>query len=134
MPQGGLVKTARAGWKFVWLQMMRELAPQSPDGAYVRCVYIAANVCRRCFCFCSPPTDGCRTALWMLHSCGRAERGGMSGGWIAWVEVRKGRNPALLQAAVPIFTLVYSMQFTHLLEAEEHCEQHYSSSQGMVIS
>ncbi|CAM9833960.1 unnamed protein product [Ectocarpus sp. 4 AP-2014] len=36
VPQGGLVKTARAGWKFVWLQMMRELAPQSPDGAYVR--------------------------------------------------------------------------------------------------
>lgn len=36
VPQGGLVKGARAGWKFVWLQMMRELAPQSPDGAYVR--------------------------------------------------------------------------------------------------
>lgn len=36
VPQGGLVKTARFGWKFVWLQMMRELAPQSPDGSYVR--------------------------------------------------------------------------------------------------
>lgn len=36
VPQGGLVKTARAGWKFIWLQMMRELAPQSPDGSYVR--------------------------------------------------------------------------------------------------
>ncbi|CAN0344225.1 unnamed protein product, partial [Hapterophycus canaliculatus] len=36
VPQGGLVKTARAGWKFIWLQMMRELAPQSPDGGYVR--------------------------------------------------------------------------------------------------
>ena len=36
IPQGGLVKTARAGWKFIWLQMMRELAPQSPDGSYVR--------------------------------------------------------------------------------------------------
>eukprot|EP00904_Undaria_pinnatifida_P012182 jgi/Undpi1/8094/HiC_scaffold_24.g10566.m1 len=36
VPQGGLVKTARTGWKFIWLQMMRELAPQSPDGSYVR--------------------------------------------------------------------------------------------------
>eukprot|EP00903_Cladosiphon_okamuranus_P014643 g13578.t1 len=36
VPQGGLVKTARFGWKFVWLQMMRELAPQTPDGSYVR--------------------------------------------------------------------------------------------------
>lgn len=36
LPQGGLVKTARAGWKFIWLQMMRELAPQAPDGSYVR--------------------------------------------------------------------------------------------------
>ncbi|CAN0175843.1 unnamed protein product [Ascophyllum nodosum] len=39
IPQGGLVKTARAGWKFIWLQMMRELAPQSPDGSYVRPSY-----------------------------------------------------------------------------------------------
>eukprot|EP00752_Nemacystus_decipiens_P011878 g10533.t1 len=39
VPQGGLVKTARFGWKFVWLQMMRELAPQSPEGSYVRPSY-----------------------------------------------------------------------------------------------
>lgn len=31
-----LVKTARFGWGFAWQTMMRELAPQSDDGAYVR--------------------------------------------------------------------------------------------------
>lgn len=41
LPQGNLVKTARAGWKFIWLQMMRELAPQSPDGSYVRSAALA---------------------------------------------------------------------------------------------
>ncbi|CAM9465537.1 unnamed protein product [Discosporangium mesarthrocarpum] len=39
LPQSAVVKTARFGWKTIWLQMMRELAPQTPDGSYIRPSY-----------------------------------------------------------------------------------------------
>ncbi|CAM9160868.1 unnamed protein product [Choristocarpus tenellus] len=39
LPQGMIVKSAKLAWKTIWLQMMRELAPQSADGSYVRPSY-----------------------------------------------------------------------------------------------
>ena len=39
MPQGLLVKGAKAAWRTTWLTFMRELAPQAPDGSYQRPTY-----------------------------------------------------------------------------------------------
>jgi putative glutathione S-transferase len=36
VPQGQLVKTAKLGWRTLWLTFMTELAPQSGDGVYSR--------------------------------------------------------------------------------------------------
>ncbi|PNW72916.1 hypothetical protein CHLRE_14g611517v5 [Chlamydomonas reinhardtii] len=39
LPQGQLVSGVKEGWKMAWMAMMRELAPQSKDGAYTRPTY-----------------------------------------------------------------------------------------------
>jgi putative glutathione S-transferase len=39
LPQSALVKTAKFGWKQIWLTFMRELAPQSKTGSYTRPTY-----------------------------------------------------------------------------------------------
>ena len=39
LPQGGLVKTAKGSWNFIWKRMMAELAPQSKSGSYERPAY-----------------------------------------------------------------------------------------------
>jgi glutathionyl-hydroquinone reductase len=39
LPQSSLVKTAKFGWKQIWLTFMRELAPQSKEGDYKRPTY-----------------------------------------------------------------------------------------------
>lgn len=39
VPQGLLVKGAKAGWHMLWQTFMQELAPQSKDGEYVRPSY-----------------------------------------------------------------------------------------------
>lgn len=39
IPQGKLVAGVKTGWKFAWTTLMRELAPQSKDGSYVRPKY-----------------------------------------------------------------------------------------------
>mmetsp|Transcript_5211 Transcript_5211/g.13129 ORF Transcript_5211/g.13129 Transcript_5211/m.13129 type:complete len:401 (+) Transcript_5211:34-1236(+) len=39
IPQGKLVTGVKTGWKFAWTTLMRELAPQSEDGSYVRPKY-----------------------------------------------------------------------------------------------
>lgn len=36
LPQGALVQGAKGAWKATWLTFMKELAPQSKDGAYSR--------------------------------------------------------------------------------------------------
>jgi glutathionyl-hydroquinone reductase len=36
LPQGALVATARTGWRLAWQALVRELAPQSKEGAYQR--------------------------------------------------------------------------------------------------
>lgn len=43
LPQGVLVATARTGWRIAWQAMVRELAPQRRDGAYVRPGYAFAD-------------------------------------------------------------------------------------------
>ena len=39
VPQGLLVKGAKTAWRQAWLTLMKELAPQTPDGAYARPSY-----------------------------------------------------------------------------------------------
>ncbi len=39
VPQGALVKGVKTGWRLAWTTLMRELAPQSKDGDYVRPSY-----------------------------------------------------------------------------------------------
>ena len=39
VPQGALVKGVKTGWRLAWATLMRELAPQSKDGDYVRPSY-----------------------------------------------------------------------------------------------
>ncbi|KAG2423393.1 hypothetical protein HXX76_015358 [Chlamydomonas incerta] len=39
LPQGQLVSGVKEGWKMAWTAMMREMAPQSKDGAYTRPAY-----------------------------------------------------------------------------------------------
>ncbi len=39
LPQGALVTTVKTGWRMAWATLMRELAPQSKEGDYVRPSY-----------------------------------------------------------------------------------------------
>eukprot|EP00277_Geminigera_cryophila_P038194 CAMPEP_0173103842 /NCGR_PEP_ID=MMETSP1102-20130122/38699_1 /TAXON_ID=49646 /ORGANISM="Geminigera sp., Strain Caron Lab Isolate" /LENGTH=223 /DNA_ID=CAMNT_0013998871 /DNA_START=41 /DNA_END=709 /DNA_ORIENTATION=+ len=39
IPQGALVKGVKTGWRLAWTTLMKELAPQSKDGDYVRPSY-----------------------------------------------------------------------------------------------
>lgn len=39
LPQGKLVAGVKEGWRLAWQTMVRELAPQSKDGAYTRPSY-----------------------------------------------------------------------------------------------
>jgi len=39
VPQGALVTTVKTGWRMAWVTLMRELAPQSKEGDYVRPSY-----------------------------------------------------------------------------------------------
>ena len=39
VPQGALVKGVKTAWRLAWTTLMRELAPQSKDGDYVRPSY-----------------------------------------------------------------------------------------------
>ena len=43
IPQGTIVTTAKAGWKFIWNKMMVELAPQDKSGSYTRPTYAFKN-------------------------------------------------------------------------------------------
>lgn len=39
IPQGVLVKGVKTGWRLAWTALMKELAPQSKDGQYIRPSY-----------------------------------------------------------------------------------------------
>uniref|UniRef100_A0A0G4I6H2 Uncharacterized protein n=1 Tax=Chromera velia CCMP2878 TaxID=1169474 RepID=A0A0G4I6H2_9ALVE len=39
VPQGAVVSVARTGWREAWKQMLKELAPQSAEGEYIRPSY-----------------------------------------------------------------------------------------------
>jgi len=66
VPQGAIVSAARAGWRLAWQTMVRELAPQRKDGAYVRPGYAFSA---RVGSASHPAVSGGRYALYAGNAC-----------------------------------------------------------------
>jgi len=132
IPQGTIVTTAKAGWKFIWNKMMVELAPQDKSGSYTRPTYAFKNKigdnnfpdeAGRYHLYVGNPCPWCHRTLLSIklrnitpdeisitHLLSNAEKA-TRGGWIFNPSTQRNKDP--LYNSYDLYTLYNKIQPTY---------------------